>query len=471
MISTVAGDGVAGYGGDGGPATQAHLNSPTGVAVDSGGNLYIADGRNHVVRRVTPSGSILTIAGNGMFFPATGDGGPALAAQMNPFRVALDRSGGIYISDFLNDRVRKLSLVSQTAAKLAIVSGNNQSGTAGTALANALVVKITDTAGAPISGAQVNFVVSTGAATINPPAAVTLADGTASTAITLGPAAGTVQINAQSPGLAIATFTLTATPAVSPTAPVISAGGIVGAGLSTPPVTSVSPNGLISIFGSLFAAPGTFKQVSGSDLVNGKIPTNLAGVCVQVGTLKAPVLVVTPQQLNVQVPTLAPGAYPVQVMNGCGTASQQSSNVVSITVQATSPEWFYLTGSNAIAAINAQSGTLIAQPGSIPGATTAAAKPGDILTLFCTGGGLTNPPFQAGDLPGTAAQVTGAAQVSVGGVTLPAGNLLYAGVTQDAGVYQVNIQLPASVSAGNHIVILNVGGVATPAGTILIATP
>ena len=471
MISTVAGNGIAGYAGDGGPATQAHLNGPTGVAVDSGVNLYIADGHNHVVRRVTPSGLILTIAGNGMFFPATGDGGPALAAQMNPFRVALDGTGGIYISDFLNDRIRKLTLVAQTAAKLAIVSGNNQSGTAGTALANALVVKVTDTAGASISGVQVNFVVSTGTATANPAAAVTLADGTASTTVTLGATAGMVQINAQAAGLANATFTLTATTAVSPTAPVISAGGIVGAGLSTPPVTVASPNGLVSIFGSLFAAPGTFKQVSGSDLVNGKIPTNLAGVCVQVGSMMAPVLVVTPQQLNVQVPTLAPGTYPVQVMNGCGTANQQSSNVVSVTIQATSPQWFYLPGSTAIAAINAQSGTLIAQPGSIPGATTVAAKPDDILTLFCTGGGLTNPSFQAGDLPGTAAQVTAAVQVSIGGVTLPAAKVLYAGVTQDAGLYQVNIQLPASVTAGNQPVILTVGGVATPAGTILIATP
>src|SRR5208283_3485400 len=138
----------------------------------------------------------------------------------------------------------------------------------------------------------------------------------------------------QASELPTAAFTLTANAAVSPTAPVISAGGIVGAGLSTPPVKVFSPNGLVSIFGSLFAASGTFKQVSGSDLVNGKIPTNLAGVCVQVGTVLAPVLVVTPQQLNVQVPTLAPGTYPVQVMNSCGTAGQQTSNAVSITVQA-----------------------------------------------------------------------------------------------------------------------------------------
>ena len=470
-ISTVAGDGLAGYGGDGGSATQAHLNSPTGVAVDSGGNLLIADRRNHVVRRVTASGLILTVAGNGTLFPASGDGGPAPQAQLDPYHIALDAAGGVYISDFLNDRIRKLTPTPQTAATLAILSGNNQSGTVGTALTMPLAVKVTDGTGAPVSGVQINFVVTSGAALANPGRAVTLSDGTATTTITLGATAGGVQINAQAGGLANAVFTLTAAAAISPTAPVISAGGIVGAGLSSPPVKVFAPNALVSIFGSLFAAPGTFKQVSGSDLINGKIPTNLAGVCVQVGAVLAPVLVVTPQQLNVQLPSLAPGAYMVQVMNSCGAANQQISNAVSITVQAASPEWFYLAGGTMIAGVNARTGKLIAPAGSIAGVDTAAVMPGDIVTLFGTGGGITNPAFQAGDLPATAAQVIAPVQVRIGGITLDAAQVLYVGVSQDAGLYQVNVQVPSAVPAGNQAVILTVGGVATPAGTVLVALP
>jgi sugar lactone lactonase YvrE len=87
MITTVAGTGVPGYAGDGGPATSALLNFPTGVAVDNTGNLYIVDGANFVVRRVTATGLITTIAGNGGFFPSSGDGGPAYLATIAPYRI------------------------------------------------------------------------------------------------------------------------------------------------------------------------------------------------------------------------------------------------------------------------------------------------------------------------------------------------------------------------------------------------
>ena len=87
IITTVAGDGSAGYGGDDGPATQAKLNSPSGVAVDSAGNLYIADTGNHRIRVVSPSGVIRTLAGNG-----------TLSILPSPESIAVDRNGDIYVS-------------------------------------------------------------------------------------------------------------------------------------------------------------------------------------------------------------------------------------------------------------------------------------------------------------------------------------------------------------------------------------
>ena len=109
IITTVAGTGAAGYSGDGGLATGAMLNAPTGVALDKAGNLFIADNGNSVVRRVTAGGLITSIAGNGKFNPSSGDGGPAISAQLDPWRLAVDSAGSVYVTDYINDRVRKLT--------------------------------------------------------------------------------------------------------------------------------------------------------------------------------------------------------------------------------------------------------------------------------------------------------------------------------------------------------------------------
>ncbi|BBI31186.1 NHL domain-containing protein [Cohnella abietis] len=110
-ISTVAGTGSAGFSGDGESATSAQLNSPTGVTVDSSGNLYIADFINHRIRKVDASGKISTVAGSskGFFGGFSGDGGAATSAELNnPKGVAVDSSGMLYIADSNNNRIRKV---------------------------------------------------------------------------------------------------------------------------------------------------------------------------------------------------------------------------------------------------------------------------------------------------------------------------------------------------------------------------
>ncbi|OJW74992.1 MULTISPECIES: NHL repeat-containing protein [unclassified Spirosoma] len=109
IITTVAGTGNAGYNGDGGQATSAQLYSPTGVAVDGNGNLYIADRDNHRVRKVSPSGGIMTISGTGDA-GYSGDGGQATSAQLyTPFGVTVDGNDNLYIADFGNHCIRKVS--------------------------------------------------------------------------------------------------------------------------------------------------------------------------------------------------------------------------------------------------------------------------------------------------------------------------------------------------------------------------
>ncbi|GAB2809094.1 NHL domain-containing protein [Ferruginibacter profundus] len=108
IISTVAGTGVLGYSGDGGPATAALLNAPYGVIFDASGAMLIPDARNRVVRKVNPAGIISTFAGNGTA-GYTGDGGNASVASMNwPWFIVLDASENLYISDGLNDVIRKV---------------------------------------------------------------------------------------------------------------------------------------------------------------------------------------------------------------------------------------------------------------------------------------------------------------------------------------------------------------------------
>ena len=125
ILTRVAGTGAGGYSGDGGPATSARLFGPTGIAVDSSGNLYIADTTNDRIRRVTPSGIITTVAGNGKVGYA-GDGGPAVSTSLTiPGGVAVDKSGNLFIFD--NTRIRKVS----TTGIITTVAGNGTRGFSG----------------------------------------------------------------------------------------------------------------------------------------------------------------------------------------------------------------------------------------------------------------------------------------------------------------------------------------------------
>ena len=124
-ITTVAGRGNAYFSGDGGVATNASLCLPSGVAVDAFGEIFIADSYNHRIREVTPAGIITTIAGNGMA-GYSGDGGPATSASLNyPFGVAVDASGNLFIADTDNHRIRAVGLAGSPTLSLCNVTTNN----------------------------------------------------------------------------------------------------------------------------------------------------------------------------------------------------------------------------------------------------------------------------------------------------------------------------------------------------------
>jgi streptogramin lyase len=139
-ITTVAGrftgfvprdeaDCVPNFDGEGGPATEATLSCPHGVAVDVAGNIYIADSANHAIRRVDPSGTIVTVAGAGGTSGDSGDGGPGTAARIQgPKGIVLDGAGGLLIADSGNDRVKRLDLATGI---ITLVAGTGDPGGAG----------------------------------------------------------------------------------------------------------------------------------------------------------------------------------------------------------------------------------------------------------------------------------------------------------------------------------------------------
>jgi serine/threonine-protein kinase len=133
MISTVAGNGALGAIGDGGPAPDAEIGNPFGLAIGADGSVYIADRSNHVVRRVGPDGIISTVAGIPPQEPGggpgfAGDGGPATAALLNqPLRLAIGSDGSLFIGDGGNRAIRRVS----PSQAISTIAGQGQTGFAG----------------------------------------------------------------------------------------------------------------------------------------------------------------------------------------------------------------------------------------------------------------------------------------------------------------------------------------------------
>ncbi len=223
----------------------------------------------------------------------------AIASNTGP-----QRTGTIAISGSIATIIQEPTGTTGIPSALSSISGDGQTGAPGAALTQPLLVKLTAADGSSFPGASVTFAATSGAATLNPGTATTASDGTASTSVTLGNKPGPITITATAAGLPSVAFTVNA---ITP-APQILPNGVVGAGLSTPTIQTVSPNAILSIFGQNLAPAGT-------NASSPSLSTNLGGTCVLFGAARAPLFLVTPVQLNVQVPQLpaTSGSIPVQV--------------------------------------------------------------------------------------------------------------------------------------------------------------
>lgn len=239
-----------------------------------------------------------------------------------------------------------------------------------------------------------------------------------------------------------------------------------GIGNAASGVRDVSVNSLISIYGTDFVPSGTQKTAGASDLRDG-YPREMACVAVEIGGARAPLTYVRPDQINAQVPTLrTSGDTPVRVILNPGRPNQVVSDVANVRIVSYSPGLFTFNGTSA-AAVNNADGTYIAMPAVVSGARPA--RPGDIIQLYATGAGLSDPVWQAGELPTMTSPLSMPVTVTLGGTALAASDVLYQGVVPGAisGLYQMNIRVPASAPDGNLPLLLTVGGTNSIAGTTL----
>ncbi len=267
-------------------------------------------------------------------------------------------------------------------------------------------------------------------------------------------------------------WSLTVSATQSASGPMIQ--GVEGAGLSVPAVKALSANGFFTVFGVNLAPAGTSRNLASSDIVNGLLPTNLASTCVIAGSVPAFLTYVSSTQINGIASSLPiTGSAAVSVVASCGAPNQVTSPAVNVPVAAASPEFLYwaqnANGQDPVVAVDAVHGEYIGPPGLIPGLTFRPAVAGEILTIYGIGFGQTASGPVPGLIPSTADSVPSGYSVTIGGTTASAS---YVGVTPgDAGLYQVNVTIPAGIAPGNYPIILNVNGVSTPAGAFLAIGP
>lgn len=455
IISTVTGSAFSpGFSGDGGPASSALITNALGLAVDGSGNLYIADAGNYRIRKVDASaGIITTVAGIGEGI-ILGDGGPPTSAGLEPYGVAVDSAGNYYIADEEFDRIRKVT-IGQSVPPLSVSAASLYfSATAGGYDTGAQSFTAFTTGSVPLYFSMSTTTQSGGAwmsaKTYNPtPAVVTVSIDNVPPA---GVYKGSVTLTPAAPDLPVVTVPVTFNVvATAPPAPSINGSAVNGASFQP----NLSPNTWATLTGTNLASTTASWTVS-----NGVLPTSLDGVTVTVDQVPAYIAYISPTQINFLVPSVTPQNWPV-ILTNTG-ATQDAAGSVGAEY---SPAFFTWPNSQVVA--TRQDFTYAVADGTFSGTTTTAAKPGDVIILWGTGFGPTTPAAPLGVVtPSNQTYSTSTMPtVTINNVSATVyGAALAPGY---AGLYQVAIQVPSSLSAGNWPVIATIGGASSPTGLVL----
>jgi uncharacterized protein (TIGR03437 family) len=466
--------------GDGGLATLATLVSPTAVAVDAAGNVYIADRENYNVRKVATNGTISTVAGTGKEFNprgGNGDGGPATSAIVTPSTIAIDAAGNLYIAedDFLNGYdVRKVNAAGTISTFAGGVSGGH-SGDGGPATSAGLSrpegLAVDSAGNLFISEPEANYVrmVSTGG-TITTIAG----DGNSGYMGDGGPA--TSAEFTMPYGLAVsgsgqiyiadqANFVVRMlTGAASSSAPAISAGGIITA-YSFGAFPAAASGSWIEIWGANLASDA--RSWTGADFTGSTAPTSLDGTYVTIGGQRAFLDYISSGQVNAQVPSnIGTGSLPVIVTTAAGASAPLNLTVNLEEPGLLAPPQFKIGATQYVVALFPDGTTYVAPPGAIANATSRRAKPGDIITLYGIGFGAVTPSIAAGQIVGQANTLSAPLHILFGGIEA---TLKYDGLAPSAvGLYQFNLVVPNVAASDTVPVTFTLAGVAG-AQTLYIA--
>jgi uncharacterized protein (TIGR03437 family) len=457
VIATVAGNGMEGFSGDNGPATSAQMGQPVGIAVDAAGNLYIADQGNNRIRKV--SGRVIaTVAGNGTA-GFSGDGGPATAAQLsNPAGIAVDSAGNLYIADSYNQRIRKVSggVITTVAGSgtFGLIGDNGPATSAwlnfpqGVAVDAAGNLYIADTYNNRIRRVS-NGVITTVAG-----------NGTPALSGDNGPAASAALNQPQ--GIAVDSadnlyFADTNDNRIRLLTPVglpsINAGGTVNAA-SSAAGSPVAPGSIATVYGSFLVS--SLSTASSSPL-----PVSLAGLSLQFGSgLTAPLFAVSSGQVNFQVPWELAGESKTSLS---ATWNGQPSATQTLNLAPFAPGIFSMNGQGT------GQGAILDTSYSLVNSSNPATAGSTILQIYCTGlGAVTNQP-PSGSPPPTnlLSQTTTTPTVTIGGVQA---QVLFAGLAPGSvGEYQVDALVPASSSKGAAVpVVIAIGGTTSNVVTIAV---
>jgi uncharacterized protein (TIGR03437 family) len=489
VITTVAGNGTAGFTGDGAAATSGELSNPTGVAIDSSGNIYIADSGNNVVRKVA-NGTISTFAGNNSAGAGySGDSALATGAQLNnPVGVAVDSAGNVYIADTGNNVIRKV-----TGGNIATVAAGFQhpDGVAVDAAGN---IYVADTVGrriVEISNGSYTTIAGNGSfgfsgddgpgtrAALNDPMGLALdSSGNVYIADTVNgrirklTSSGTITTIAGTGALYFSGDGGPATQAalyfprgvavdsagnvyVADTAnavvrelqgalPVVSANGVVNAASFA---SQVSPGALATVFGTNFALRNAGAKAP--------LPLSLGGVSVSVNGQAAPILFVTPAQVNFQVPwetALGSSATVTVSVNG------GASNSINVQVLGAAPGLFSLSSGHAVVQ---NSDYTLNDPGN-------PAKAGSTIIAYLTGSGPVSPAVADGAItPGD--PLVSASSASSATVGSSPAHIAFAGLAPGfVGLVQVNVVVPSDLQTGDYPLAVTIGSETSNAATISV---
>ncbi|HEY1242906.1 MAG TPA: hypothetical protein VGF16_20230 [Bryobacteraceae bacterium] len=458
-VSTIAGNGTGGFAGDGGPAASAQINAPAGLAVDAANNLYIADFANNLVRKVTPDGVINTVAGTGVE-TYSGDGGPALQAGLDgPLSLAVDAAGNLYIADTNNHVIREVTpngIIQTIAGTGASGFGGDDGPPAKAQLSAPAGIAVDATGNLYISdGSRLRKIIPSAAVITTIAGSRTSGYSGDNGIATLAAFNGLSGVAVDAAGnLYVTDSGNNAVRLLQPMAAAMTLSAVTSGASNQ--LAPAAPGEIVVLYGSGLGPAQLIIAYPGAD---GKYPNTLGGTTVTFNGIAAPMLYTSPNQVAAVVPFGVSGTS-AQVTATYLTQSVSSS----IPAAATAPGLFTLDYSG--------KGQIVAFDQNFePNSAANPIRRGGRLMLIATGLGQTTPAGVDGMLASTPPPASGVPPTVMIGGQQAAIVSATAIAGQIQGLMQITVQVPAGVTPGNAVpVTLQAGtGSAQPAVTIAVS--